>query len=171
MVNEIDILHERHSSDFTCHAGKKAAGLFCVVSYHHEIIVELGEYGFYSLAESLVCPHWRTPVFLIQPIRDFKSNIGYLKEIFLHLGTKIVLVTKHHAVVILPAYILEIMEVMNACRRHVIFSNRQILRVSQDNVLVYKFSCVCMRTEYHSTNNKFSSIFLRLRIDGITLSL
>lgn len=120
MINEIDILHERHSCDFTCHAGKKTAGMFCVVSYHHKIIVELGEYGFYAFAESLVCPYWRTPVFLVQPIWDLKSNFSCFKEIFLHLSAEIAFVTKHHAVVIFPANILEIMEVMNACRRHVI---------------------------------------------------
>ncbi len=94
--------------------------MFCVVSYHHKIIVELGKYCFDTFTESPVSPYWRTPVFLIRPIWNFKSNIGCLKEIFLYLGAKITLVTKHHAVVIFPAYILEIMEVMNACRRHVI---------------------------------------------------
>ncbi len=120
MINEIDIFHERQSCDFTCHAGKKSAGTFCVVSYHHKIIVELGEYGFYAFAESLICPYWRTPVFLVQPIWVLKSNFSCFKEIFLHLSAKIAFVTEHHAVVIFPANILEIMEVMNACRRHVI---------------------------------------------------
>ena len=120
MINKIDILHKSHCCDFACHTGKETAGLLCVVTYHHEIIVELGEYCFNTFTELPVCPHWRTPVLLIQPIWDFKSNIGYLKEILLHLGTKIALVTKHHAVVIFPAYILEIMKVMNACSRHII---------------------------------------------------
>ncbi len=120
MINKIDILHKSHCGDFACPPGKETAGLLCVVTYHHEIIVELGEYCFDTFTELPVCPHWRTPVLLIQPIWDFKSNIGYIKEILLHLGTKISLVTKHHAVVIFPAYILEIMKVMNACRRHII---------------------------------------------------
>ena len=120
MIDKIDILHKSHCCYFACHTGKETAGLLCVVTYHHEIVVELGEYGFDTFTEPPVYPHWRTPVLLIQPIWDFKSNIGYLKEILLHLGTKIALVRKHHAVVIFPAYILEIMEVMNASRRHVI---------------------------------------------------
>lgn len=43
MINEINILHERHSCDFACHTCKETAGLLCIVSYHHEIIIELGE--------------------------------------------------------------------------------------------------------------------------------
>lgn len=120
MINKIDILHKSHCCDFACHTGKETAGLLCVVTYHHEIIVELGEYCFDTFTELPICPHWRTPVLLIQPIWDFKSNIGYLKEILLHLGAKIALVSKHHAVVIFPAYILEIVKVMNACRRHIV---------------------------------------------------
>ena len=120
MINEIDILHERHSCDFACHAGKKTAGLLCIVSYHHEIIVELREYCFDTLAESLVCPDWWTPVLLIQPIRNFEGDVCDLKEILLNLGTEITFISKHHAVVIFPAHIIEIVEVMDACRSHVI---------------------------------------------------
>ncbi len=120
MINEINILHECHSCDFACHTGKKTAGLLCIVSYHHEIVVELGENSFYTFAEPLVCPGWRTPVFLIQPIWNFKSDIGRLKEILLNRGAEITFVSKHHAIMIFPAYIVEEMEVMDACRRHVI---------------------------------------------------
>ena len=52
MINENDILHEHHSRDFACHTGKETAGLLCIVSYHHEIVVELGEYGFYTFADA-----------------------------------------------------------------------------------------------------------------------
>ncbi len=120
MINEIDILHESHSSDFTSHSGKKAAGLLCVVSYHHEIVVELGEYSFDSFTKPLVGPCRRTPVFLIQPIRNFKRNVGCLKEILLDLGTEVTLVSKHRAIIIFPAHIIKIMEVMDACGSHVI---------------------------------------------------
>ena len=120
MINEIDILHERHSCDFACHAGKEAAGLLCIVSDHHEIVVELGEYSFDTLAESLVRPGWWTPVFLIQPIWNLKSDIDRLKEILLDFGAEITFVSKQHAIMIHPAYIVEEMEVMDACRSHVI---------------------------------------------------
>ena len=53
MINEIDILHESHGGDFTCYSGEKSAGLLCVISYHHKIVIELGEYGFDSFAEPL----------------------------------------------------------------------------------------------------------------------
>ena len=120
MINEIDILHESHSCDLACHTSEKAAGLLCVVPYHHKIVVELGEYGFDSFAEPLVSPNRRAPVFLIHPIRNFKGDFGCLKEILLHLSAEVTLVSEHHAVMIFPAYIIEIMEVMDACGRHVI---------------------------------------------------
>ena len=120
MINEIDILHERHSCDFARHAGKESAGLLRVVSYHHEIVVELGEYSFDTLAEPLVCPCWWSPVFLIQPIWNLKSDICRLKEVLLNFGTEIAFVSKHHAIVVFPAYIIEVMEVMDTCSRHVI---------------------------------------------------
>lgn len=120
MINKIDRLHERHSYNFVCHARKQTAGLLCVVSYHHEIVVELGEYGFYTFAESPVCPGLWMSVFLIQPIWNFKSDIGCLKENSLNLSTEIAFLTKHHVVMISPAYILEIMEVMVTCCRRVI---------------------------------------------------
>ncbi len=120
MINEIDILHERHCCDFACHAGEKTAGLLCVVSYHHKIVVKLGEYRFNSFTEFFVCPCRRTPVFLIQPIWDFKSDIGRFKEILLNLGTEIAFISEHHAIMIFPAYILQIMKVMDACSSHVI---------------------------------------------------
>lgn len=120
MIDEIDILHERHCCDFARHAGKKSAGLFGVVSYHHEIVVELGEYGFDSFTEPFVDPGGRTPVFLIQPEGDFEGDVGSLKEILLELGTEITLVPQNHAVMILPGHILEITDVVDTCRRHVV---------------------------------------------------
>lgn len=119
MINEINILHERHCCDFACHSGEKTAGLFCVVSDHHKIVVELEKYRFDTFTESLVCPCGRTPVFLIQPIWNFKSDICCLKEIFLNLCTEIAFVSKLHTILIFPAYILEIMKVMGACGSHV----------------------------------------------------
>lgn len=75
MIDEIDILHERHSHDFISHAGKESAGLLCIVSYHQEIVVELGEYCFNTLSEFIICPGAWTSVLLIQPIQNFKSYI------------------------------------------------------------------------------------------------
>ena len=120
MINEIDILHERHCCYFACYAGEKTAGLFCVVSYHHKIVVELGKYRFNPFAEPFVSPSRRAPVLLIQPIWNFKSDICCLKEILLNLSTEIAFVSKHHAIMIFPAYVLEIMKVMNTCGSHVI---------------------------------------------------
>lgn len=120
MINEIDILHERHSCDFTCHAGKETARLLCIVPNHHEIVVELGKYCFNTFAEPFVCPSCGSPVFLIRPIWNFKSDIGHLKEILLNFGTETAFVSKHHTIMIFPAYIVEEMKIMDACRRHII---------------------------------------------------
>ncbi len=84
MINEIDILHERHSCDFACHSGKKTARLLGLVSYHHETIIELGKYCFDTLAEFPVCPDWWTPVLLIQPIRNLEGDVCDLTEILLN---------------------------------------------------------------------------------------
>lgn len=120
MINEIDILHEGHSCYFASHSGEKSAGLLCVIAYHHKTIVELGENGLNALSELFVCPCRRSPVLLIQTIRNFQSNVGDVKKILLHLGAEIAFVTKHHAVMIFPLYILEVMEVVDTCSCHVV---------------------------------------------------
>jgi len=122
MINEIDILHESHCCDFACHSGEKSASLLCIVSYHQEIVVKLGEYCFDAFPEFLVSPQKWTPVFLIQPIWDFKSYVCSLKEILLNLSTQITFVTEEHAVTVFPLHILQIMQVMNTCRCHKILS-------------------------------------------------
>lgn len=120
MINKCGILHECHSGDFTCHAGEKSAGLLSVVPYHHEIVVELREYSFDTFAESFVSPRRRMPILLIQPIWNFKCDICGLEEIFLNLCAEIAFVTEHHTVMAFPAYIIKIMKVVDARRRHVI---------------------------------------------------
>ena len=120
MINEIDILHERHCCDFACHTREKTTGLFCVVSYHHKIVIELGEYRFDSFTEPFISPCRRTPVFLIQPIWNFKSNFCLFKEILLNISTEISLISRHHAIMIFPAYIIEIMQVMDTRSSHII---------------------------------------------------
>lgn len=53
MINEIDILHEGHCGYFACHSGEKAAGLLCVITYHHKTVVELEENDLNPLSELL----------------------------------------------------------------------------------------------------------------------
>ena len=85
MINEIDILHESHSGDFTGHSGEKSAGLLCVISYHHKIVVGLGEHGFNPFSELFVSPRRLAPVLLIQPIWYFERDVCRLKKIFFGL--------------------------------------------------------------------------------------
>ena len=105
---------------FPSHTGEKSAGLFCVVSYHHKVIVKLGEHVFKAFAEALVCPRWWSPVLLVQTVWNFQSYIYCLKEIFLDLRTEISFVTQHHTVLIFPSYIIEIMKVMDTCGSQII---------------------------------------------------
>lgn len=120
MINVIDILHECHSCYFACHACEKSAGLLCVIAYHHKSIVKLGEYGFDTFSKPLVSPCRLFPVLLIQPIRDFQSNVSDIKEIPLYLCVEIAFISEHRAVMIFPLHILEVMEVVDTCRRQVV---------------------------------------------------
>lgn len=56
MINKIDVLQDGQCSDFGGRPGKQATGLFYIVSYHHELVIELGEYCFDALAELSVSP-------------------------------------------------------------------------------------------------------------------
>ena len=50
MIDEIDILQYCKSRDFSRNAGKEAHWLFCIITYHHELIIELGEKSFDSFS-------------------------------------------------------------------------------------------------------------------------
>lgn len=92
MIDEIDILHESHSGDFARHTGEKSARLL----YHHQRVVELGENRFYPSSELFVCPCLWSPIFMIQPIGHFKSDICGIKKITRHLRAEITFVAEHH---------------------------------------------------------------------------
>jgi len=120
MIDVIDILQNRKSRDFSRDSGKKAFWLLCVIAYHHELVVELGEKRLDSFPELLISPDWRTPVLLIESIRDFKRDMRHIEQVLLNVCTEIPLVPKHEAVVIFPLHIPEVVEVMNVGRCHVI---------------------------------------------------
>lgn len=120
MINEIHILHHSKRCDFGGSPGEKPSRLLSVVSYHHELVVELREESFDSFSEFLVCPCRRLPILLVQPIRYFQGYVCYLEKILLYLCTEIPFVSKHYAIVILPLHIFEIMEIMNVGNSHVI---------------------------------------------------
>jgi len=61
------------------------------------MVVELGEESFNSFSELFVSPSWRFPILLIQPIRDFQSDIGDIEKILLYLSTEISFVGKSRA--------------------------------------------------------------------------
>ena len=120
MIDIIHILKHRKGSDFSSSPGKKSGRLLCVISNHHELVVELRENGFDSFSESPVSPCRRSPILLIQPIWNFKGDVCGVKEILLNFSTQISFVTEHQAVVILPLHILQIMEVVNIGCGHVV---------------------------------------------------
>ena len=144
MINEVDILHEGHSGDFASQSGEKSAGLFRVIAYHHKTVVELGEHRLNPFSELFISPCRRSPVFLIQSIWNFQSNVGDIKKILLYLGAEIAFVAKHHAVVIFPLHILEVMEVVHTCCRHVVGMDNTAYstdRVELISVIIHPLRC------------------------------
>ena len=132
MIDEIDILQYCKSCDFSRNAGKEAHWLFCIITYHHELIIELGEKSFDSFSEFTVCPDRRTPILLIEPIRHFQRNMCDIKEVLLNICAEVTFIAKHQAIAVLPFDILEIMYI-----RHVGCS-----RVITVNYSRYSTDCV-----------------------------
>lgn len=120
MIAEIDILQYSHSRDFGGSASKQSAGLFSIVPYHHKLVVQLGEDSFNASSEPLVNPRGLSPDLLVQPVRNFKFDMGEVKQVLLHIGTQISLVPEDKAVVVIPLDIFQIMYVVDISRRHVI---------------------------------------------------
>lgn len=63
MIDEIDIFHESHSAISSAVLMKSPQDCFCVVPYHHEVVVKLGEHCQDPLAKHFIAPRGRTPVF------------------------------------------------------------------------------------------------------------
>ena len=59
------------------------------------------------------------PASLIQPTEHFKGNVYRLKEVFPNINAKVIYVSEHRAVMVFPVDILNMMKVINTCRRHV----------------------------------------------------
>lgn len=70
MIDKAEILQHGESRDFGSHPCEEAPGLFRIVAYCHELVAKLEKDGFNSLSEPLVCPRWRSPVLLVQPIEQ-----------------------------------------------------------------------------------------------------
>lgn len=119
IFDEIYILKHRKSCYFSSSPIKKSCRLLSVVSYHHELGVELIEKSFDSFSEFLVCPCWLFPILLIQPTWYFQGYFCHIEKILLHLRTEIIFVSKHHAIMILPLHIIEIMNIVNIGSCHV----------------------------------------------------
>lgn len=132
MIAVVNVLQYRHSSDFSGNTCKQPTCLFCVVTYHHKLVIKLRENRFDALSETLVNPRWLFPVFLVQPIGYFKSDTGSFKKVQLYIGTQVSFITKHFTVVIIPLHIFQVVYVMYVCSRHVI---------SMDNT-TYSADCV-----------------------------
>lgn len=120
MIYEVYILRNRESRDFSRRAGKYSACFLGVVSYHHELVIELRKYCFDSFPELFVCPSWRSPIFLIQPIRYLKGDISPREKILLDFSIEIPLVSKKHTIGVIPPYVLKKVDVMDICRCHVV---------------------------------------------------
>ena len=120
MIEKIEILQHGKGSYFCGHPCEESRWLLCIVAYHHEMVIQLGEDGLYSLSEASVSPDGRCPVFLVQPVRDFKGDICCFKQIQLHRSAQVTFVAHYHTVVVLPLYVFEILQVMHIGCGHVI---------------------------------------------------
>ena len=120
MIAVVNVLQYRHSCNFSGNTCKEPTCLFCVVTYHHKLVIKLGENRFNALSETLVGPRWLFPVFLVQPIGYFKPDTGSFKKVQLYIGTQVSFITKHITVVVIPLHIFQIVYVMYVCSRHVI---------------------------------------------------
>ena len=113
IITIIDILKGRHSSVFCGNTGIYSESLHGVIPDHHELVVELRENGFDSLAEPPVCLGGGTPVFLIKAVRDFERDVCRLEKVQLYRCAQIPLVAENHAVMKLPSDIFRVLDVMN----------------------------------------------------------
>ena len=106
MIEKIDVLQHGEGSHLGFHSGEESVWLLGIVAYHHEVVIQLRKDCFDPLPESFISPcRWR-PVLLVQPIWDIKGNVCGFKQIQLHRSTQVSLVSKYHAVAVLPLHIL-----------------------------------------------------------------
>ncbi len=89
-------------------SSKNSVWLLSVVSYHHELVFELREDSSDSFSEFLIFPSRRSPIFLIQSVGNFKSDISHVEEVLLNFSTEKSLVSKHQTIVVLLLHIVEI---------------------------------------------------------------
>ena len=102
MIEKVDILQHSEGSHLGFHSGKEAAWLLGIVPYHHEMVIQLRKDSFNSLPEAFISPCRRSPVLLVQPVWDIKFNVSGFKQIQLYGSAQIALVSKYHAVAVLP---------------------------------------------------------------------
>lgn len=119
MIEKIEILQHSECRHLGFHSGEETAWLIRIVSYHHEMIIQLRKNGLNSLSEAFVCPCRRSPVLLVQPVWYIKCDVGVFKQIQLNRGTQVAFISKYHAVTVLPLHIFKILQVMHVGRSHV----------------------------------------------------
>lgn len=114
MIDEVHILKHCKSCYFGCCPGKKPGWLLCVISNHHELVIELRKEGLDSFSEFFVSPCWRSPILLIQSIGHFQCDVCHIEKVLLYLSTEVAFVPKHHTIVVFPSHIVKVVEVVNA---------------------------------------------------------
>lgn len=57
--------------------------------------------------------------FLIRPIWDLQGDMGSLEEILLYFDAEIIFISEYYAIMIFPSDIVEVVDVMDTCHRHV----------------------------------------------------
>lgn len=84
------------------------------------MVIELGEYRLNSLPVPFVRPQRRSPVLLVQPVRDLKGDVCRCKQVLMHGSAQIPLVPKYHTVMVFPLNVFQVVDVMHVCCGHVI---------------------------------------------------
>ena len=120
MIEKIEILQHGESCDFGSHSCEEAWWLLGIVAYHHQMVVQLGEDRFNSLSVLPVSPQGWSPALLVQPVWDFKRDVGRGEQVLLYGCTQISLVAKYHAVMVFPPDVLQVVEVVYVGCRYVI---------------------------------------------------
>lgn len=119
MIEEIEILQHGECCYLCCHPCEESLRLLCIVSYHHQMVVQLGEHRLDSPTVFPIGPGWRSPVLLVQPVWYFKYDVGRREQVLFHGSTQIAPVAKYHAVMVFPSHVFQITQVMYIGGSHV----------------------------------------------------
>ena len=93
MIEKIEILQHGEGRNLGSHPREEAGRLLGIITYHHEMVIQLRKDSLDPFPETFVCPGRLCPILLVQPIWHIKSNVDSLKQVQLHGCAQIPLVS------------------------------------------------------------------------------